>query len=231
MRTVLITGSNRGLGLEFVKQLSEQNNQIIATCRDPEKANDLKNYAKTKNNISIYPLDVTDDRQIIGLAKELKNIALDWIINNSGISGQSGVTVGNIDRDNFLQVMNVNCLSALKVSDTFLPLLLKGNEKLIVNISSAMGSISDNQWGRSYAYRASKAALNCVMRSFALDVSQEGIKVMLLNPGWVKTRMGGVEAQLDAEKSVQSMLKVIEKHKDQSHGEALRNYDDKVINW
>ncbi|KTC81561.1 SDR family oxidoreductase [Legionella brunensis] len=231
MKTILITGSNRGLGLEFIKQLSQQKNRLIATCRAPEQAKELQQYAKSKNNISIYPLDITDDQQIQSLAKELKNVSLDWIINNAGISGQSGVTVGNIERSNFLEVMNVNCLSALKVSDTFLPFLLRGEDKLIVNISSRLGSISDNEWGRSYAYRASKAALNCVMRSFALDVMKEGIKVMLLNPGWVRTGIGGVNAELDVQKSVRAMLEVIKQHKKQSHAEVLRNYNDEIIGW
>ncbi|KTD07006.1 SDR family oxidoreductase [Legionella jamestowniensis] len=231
MKTILITGSNRGLGFEFVKQLSQQNNHILATCRNPQEALDLQNYAKVKKNISIYPLDVTNDSELLALVGELKDMALDWIINNAGISGQSGVTVGNIGRDNFLHVMNVNCLSPLKISDAFLPLLLKGNEKLIVNITSALGSISDNQWGRSYAYRASKAALNCVMRSFALDVMSSDIKVMLLNPGWVKTRLGGSQAELEAEESVRRMLHIIEKYKNNSHAEVLRNYNDEIINW
>ncbi|WP_094091419.1 SDR family oxidoreductase [Legionella clemsonensis] len=231
MRTILITGSNRGLGLEFVKQLSQQNNHIIATCRNPQEAKQLQDYTRVKKNISIYPLNVTNDSELLALVGELNDMALDWIINNAGISGQSGVTVGNIDRNNFLNVMNVNCLSPLKISDAFLPLLLKGKEKLIVNISSALGSISDNQRGKSYAYRASKAALNCVMRSFALDVMQSGIKVMLLNPGWVKTRIGGAQAVLEAEESVRLMLEVIEKYKNNSHAEVLRNYNDQIINW
>ncbi|WED42072.1 SDR family oxidoreductase [Legionella cardiaca] len=231
MKTILITGSNRGLGLEFVKQLAEKNNHIIATCRTPENAHELWQYSQNRKNITIYQLDVTDDNQILFLVGKLQHHALDWIINNAGIAGQSGVTVGNIARDNFLNVLNVNCIGALKVSDAFLSLLLKSKDKLIVNISSSMGSISNNQWGRSYAYRASKAALNCVMRSFALDVMKDGVKVMLLNPGWVKTDLGGADAELDVKKSVSLMLKVIEQHKNESHAEALRNYNDEIIDW
>ncbi|KTD23562.1 oxidoreductase [Legionella lansingensis] len=231
MKTILITGSNRGLGFEFVKQLSQQDTQIIATCRNPDKASDLQHYAKIRRNIAIYQLDVTNDKEIKQLERTLNHLALDWIINNAGISGESGVTVGNIERENFLNVMNVNCLSPLKVSEGFLPLLLKGKDKLVINISSSMGSIGENQRGRSYAYRASKTALNCVMRSFALDVAEDGVNIMLLHPGWVKTGIGGPDAEMDVKASVQAMLAVIEKYHKNSHAEALRSYDGQLIPW
>ncbi|MDI9817590.1 MULTISPECIES: SDR family oxidoreductase [unclassified Legionella] len=231
MKRILVTGANRGIGLEFVKQLSQQGMEVIATCRNPQQAWELQQLAGERKSIIIHKLDVTDDSELRQLANKLKTTYLDWIINNAGVSGQSGVTAGNIERDNFSQVFNVNCLSALKVSDIFLPSLLKGKDKLIVAISSRLGSISDNQWGRSYAYRTSKAALNCVMRSFALDVAKEGVKVMLLHPGWVKTRLGGPDARLAVETSVNAMLKVIEKYKDNSHAEVLRSYNDEVIDW
>lgn len=229
MKTILVTGSNRGIGLEFVKQLSKQN-RIFATCRLPEEAFELQEFARNNQNITVYPLDITSDKQILDLANTLKDSAIDWLINNAGIAGQSGVTIGNIERENFLHVMNVNCLSPLKISEAFLPLLLKGNDKLIVTISSSMGSISNNLNGRSYAYRASKCALNCVMRSFAIDV-KDAVNVMLLNPGWVKTRLGGAEAELDVVKSVSSLLKIIEKYKRQSHAEVLFNYNGEEIAW
>ncbi|KTD18446.1 SDR family oxidoreductase [Legionella jordanis] len=231
MRTILITGSNRGIGLELVRQLSQKGEKIFATCREPAAASELSDLAKQYSNISIYPLDISRDESIKNLFDELQGESLDWLINNAGISGESGVTVGHIDRDNFLNVMNINCLSPLKVSDTFLPLLHKGKEKLIINISSRMGSIGDNSWGRSYAYRASKAALNCVMRSFALDVAEKDIKVMLLHPGWVKTDLGGSNAEINVHDSVASMLNVIELYKKDSHGETLRSYTGEIIPW
>lgn len=231
MKTILITGSNRGLGLEFVNQISQHNNQIIATCRTPDDAKELQQLAQQRKNITIYPLDVTKDEQIIALAEQLELLSLDWIINNAGTGGQSGDIIGNIARDNFLKVMDINCLGALKVSEIFLPLLLKSNDKLIVTISSSLGSISDNQWGKHYAYRASKAALNCVMRSFALDTEDRGVKVMLLNPGWVKTEIGGANAEQTTQQSVHALLQLIEKYKDQSHADALLNHTGKRINW
>lgn len=231
MKTVLITGANRGLGLEFVRQLSEQDTKVIAACRNPTEAEELQLLARSRKNILCFKLDITNDQDILELVKKLGDQSIDWLINNAGISGTQGVTIGNIHRENFLNVLNVNCLSVLKISEALLPMLSKSQDKLIICISSSMGSISDNETGRSYAYRTSKAALNCAMRSFAIDVAQDGIKVMLLHPGWVKTRMGGPNGNIDTLTSIVGMLKVIEKYKLNSHAEQIRTYNDGVINW
>ena len=231
MKTILITGTNRGLGLEFVKQLCAQEVQIIATCRTPSEAHKLNQLINDHNNLLIKKLDVTDDNSIQSLVSELHDTPIDWLINNAGINGDHRIIPGNIERDNFMNVFNVNCLGTLKISDSLLPNLYLGEDKLIVCISSLMSSITENQQGRSYAYRASKAALNCAMRSFALDVLVNDIKVMLLSPGWVKTRIGGPDANLDAQTSVTGMLHVIHEFKSNSHGEVLRNYDGMEINW
>ncbi len=225
MKTILITGANRGLGLEFVKQLSASGMRVFACCRSPENATELQALAKQFDTISIYQLDVTQQAQVDHLTKELVNQPIDWLINNAGISGQSGVTIGNIDRDNFLSVMDTNCLSVVKVSEAFLLQLSKSEDKLIIVVSSRMASITDNSRGKSYAYRSSKAALNCVMRSFAIDVEEQGIKVILLHPGWVKTNMGGEDALTDTVTSVKGMLQQIDKHKAHSHAEVLRRFD------
>lgn len=230
MKNILVTGSNRGIGYELVNQLSLRGDRVFATCRNPTKADNLQKLAKVRSNLTIHTLDVTKDNEIERLYEEFHQERLDWIINNAGISGVSNVTVNNINRENFLQVFNINCLSALKVSDYFLPLL--GNEdKLIVCISSKMGSIAENIWGHSFAYRTSKAALNCAMRSFALDVEERGVQVMLLHPGWVKTDLGGPEALIEPTESVNGLLMVIEKYKSNSHAEVLRGYNDEVIPW
>lgn len=232
MKTVLVTGANRGLGLEFTDQLSAMEDiEVIAACRVPHEATDLELLANNRKNLSIVKLDVADDESVASLVQELSGKPLDWLINNAGITGTVGLTIGNIDRINFLHVMNVNCLSALKMSEAFLPNLQLGDDKLIVNLSSVLGSVSSNIRGRGYAYRASKAALNCVMRSFAIDVEELGIKVMLLNPGWVKTGLGGPNATVEAKTSVAAMLEVIEKHKADSHAEVFRNFDDTIVNW
>lgn len=231
MKTVLITGANRGLGLEFTRQLCEQNIQVIATCREPAKAGFLQQLAKVNEGLSIFELDVSDDQSINKFVAEIGNQPIDWVINNAGITGDPGVTVGNIQRDNFLRVFNVNCLGALKVSEALLPNLQKGNDKLIVAITSQMGSISNIHFGRAYAYRASKAALNCAMRSFAIDIKETGVKVMLLHPGWVKTDLGGPNGEIDAELSVAGMLTVILINRSVCHAEVMYSYDGTLIDW
>ena len=174
---------------------------------------------------------MTNDNEIASLKQTLNNRPIDLLINNAGTSGEKGVTIGNIDRDNFIKLVNVNCIGVLKVSEALLPNLEASKEKNILVISSRMGSISDNDTGRSYAYRASKAALNCAMKSFALDVKDKGIHVMIIHPGWVKTDMGGVNGLIDVETSVSGMLKQAEKQLSQSHADILHRFDGEVIAW
>jgi short-subunit dehydrogenase len=226
MKTALVTGANKGLGLEFVRQLKMKGYYIFGCCRHPEKATELNDLAD-----EIFQLDVTSDDDIASLQKMLNNRPIDLLVNNAGISGQQGVTIGNVDRQNFLSVLNVNCVSVVKLSDALLPNLLLSENKSILVISSRMGSIADNEHGRSYAYRASKAALNCVMRSFALDVKTMGIHIMLIHPGWVKTDMGGVDGLIDVQTSVEGMIKQAEKHLSTSHAEVLHRFDGGVIAW
>lgn len=226
MKNALVTGANRGLGLEFVKQLKEKDYYVIGCCRNPTAANELKASAN-----EVIKLDVTNDDDILALQNTLKGRPIDLLINNAGISGEQGVTVGNINRKNYLDVLNVNCVSVIKLCDALLPNIEKSKEKNILAISSTMGSISSNERGKSYAYRSSKAALNAVMRSFAIDVEAKGIHLMLLHPGWVKTDMGGESALIDAKTSVSGMLEQVEKYISQSHAETLRGFDGKTIAW
>lgn len=130
-----------------------------------------------------------------------------------------------------MNVLNTNCISVAKLSDALLSNVEASEDKNILAISSRMGSISDNERGRSYVYRSSKAALNCVMRSFAIDVQNKGIKVMLIHPGWVKTAMSGPNALVDVQTSVAGMLAQAELHFSESHAEVLRRFDGEVIAW
>ncbi len=231
MKTVLITGANRGLGLAFVEQYLQQGCQVLATARDLKKAAALQALAEEHSSLRLYQLDVNDDNSISQLKDELGDTPIDYLINNAGTSGERGVTIGNIDKENFLNVFATNCYAVVKLSDTLLPLIEKSTEKLIVVISSRMGSISDNERGASYAYRTSKSALNCAMRSFAIDVEDKDVKVLLLHPGWVKTDMGGDNAPVTSEESVLKMREQIEMHKANAHAEVLRRYDGGTIAW
>ncbi len=226
MKTCLITGANKGIGLEFARQLKAKGFEVIGCCRDLSKAEALQAIAD-----KTYLLDVTKDAEITELSQILKDKPIDLLINNAGISGISGVTIGNVDRVNFLSVLDVNCLSVIKVSEALLPNIQRSLDKNILVISSQMGSISDNNSGRSYAYRASKAALNAAMRSFAIDVEPLGVHVMLMHPGWVKTDMGGSEALVSVSDSVAGMLAEAERHFPNSHAEVIRRFDGGTVSW
>ena len=226
MKSALITGANKGIGLEFVRQLKNKGYYIFGCCRNPTAANELRELAD-----EIIQLDVTNDNDIASLKRTLNNRPIDLLVNNAGTSGAQGVTIGNVDRENFINVLNVNCISVVKLSDALLPNIESSQEKSILVISSRMGSISDNDSGRSYAYRASKAALNSAMRSFAIDAKDKGINVMLIHPGWVKTDMGGVNGLIDVQTSVEGMIQQAEKLFPQSHAEVLQRFDGEVIAW
>lgn len=231
MKTVLITGASRGLGLEFSKQYVKKGFNIVACCRQPSSSDELQALAQQNNNLTIHALDVTDDHSIQGLHESLSDKPIDILINNAGTSGEQGVTLGNIKKDNFMKLFETNCYGVVKLSDVLLPLLAKSQDKLIVVISSRMGSIADNDTGRSYAYRSSKSALNSVMRSFAIDVAPQDVKVLLLHPGWVRTDMGGETGLISSTDSVSAMLKEIEIHGPKAHADCLRRYDGGVIEW
>lgn len=226
MKTALITGANKGIGLEFTRQLKDKKYYVIGCCRNPSEADKLKELAD-----EVIQLDVTNDNDITSLVDMLKNRPIDLLINNAGTSGEQGVTVGNVNRDNFINVLNVNCISVVKICDALLPNVQKSKEKNILVISSRMGSISDNEQGSSYAYRSSKAALNCAMRSFAIDVKPLDVHVMLIHPGWVKTDMGGDNALVEVQTSVAGMLEQVEKKLSKSHAEALQRFDGGTVAW
>lgn len=226
MKTALITGANKGIGLEFVRQLKEKGYYIIGCCRNPAEADNLNELAN-----EVIKLDVTDDNDITSMVKTLNNRPIDLLINNAGTSGEQGVTIGNVNRENFINVLNVNCVSVVKICDALLANIQNSADKSILVISSRMGSISDNEQGRSYAYRSSKAALNCAMRSFAIDVQPTGVHVMLIHPGWVKTDMGGKDALVNVQTSVTGMLEQADKKFSNSHAEVLHRFDGDLIAW
>lgn len=227
MKTALITGANRGLGLEFARQLKAQDYYVIGCCRSPDKATELNQLAN-----EVLQLDVTNDNEIQALLSSLNNRPIDLLVLNAGIIGETAVTLGNIKRDNFLNVLNVNCISVVKLSDALLDNIAASQDKNILVISSRIGSIADNQRGRTLAYRTSKGALNCAMRCFAIDAAPLGIHVMLIHPGWVKTHLGGPDALIDAKTSVAGMLDEMQKHIADSHADKLHRFDGgEIIPW
>ncbi len=186
--TVLVTGANRGIGLEFVRQYAARGAQVIATARDPAKATELNALAAANPRIHVERLDVTDGAQVDALAAKYAGKPIDVLINNAGISGgMQNQTLGKMDYAVFEDVLRVNTIAPLKIVEAFLPSVLASRDKRIVAISSSEGSISMVNSSRLYFMRASKAALNMEMRNLAFQLKPKGVSVLILNPGLVDT--------------------------------------------
>ena len=211
MPSVLITGANRGLGLEFARQYVADGWQVFAACRDPSSASQLRRLAAAKDQkLEIMALDVTDGASIRAAASELDGQAIDLLLNNAGIMGTRGQTIGNMDYEAWAKVLDANTMGPMRVSEAFVDQVARSKRKLIVTLTSGMGSLADNTSGGSIAYRSSKAAVNMVMRSLAIDLAPHGITCVVVNPGWVQTDMGGTDATLTPAESVSKLRSLIE---------------------
>jgi NAD(P)-dependent dehydrogenase (short-subunit alcohol dehydrogenase family) len=188
--TVLITGANRGIGIEFAKQYAELGWHVIATCRNPAKAEQLKTLAEQYSNVHIRQLDLTDHARIEQLAAELEDQPIDILLNNAALLGDmKSQLFGQIDYEQFSQILAVNTIGTMKLTETFSPNVLAGQEKKIITLGSAAGSIASiNGHPDLYAYRASKAALHLLIRNLSFELADEGVIVGLINPGLVDTR-------------------------------------------
>lgn len=230
MATVLITGANRGLGLEFCRQYVEQGWHVIACARNPDDAFELNNLA-THRDIQIEALDVADFEQIDALSRKLANQPIDVLINNAGIyEDNSRNGFGHLDYQAWTKSFLVNTEAPLKMAEAFLPQLKCSDKKLIANVSSLMGSIADNGSGGSIFYRSSKAALNAAMRSLALELKEQSVGVLIFHPGWVKTDMGGPNALIDAAPSIAGMRAVIDRFSLDQSGSFVK-FDGTPMPW
>ncbi|MCD2452442.1 SDR family oxidoreductase [Methylicorpusculum oleiharenae] len=231
MSTVLITGANRGLGLEFAAQFAAEGWDTIAGCRNPETAAELNQLGKKFLNLSIEALDVMSFDQIDALSAQLKHRSIDVLINNAGIYGdKAGHGFGDLDYQMWQQTLLINTLAPVKMAEAFLSQLELGGKKLLVSITSQMGSIADNTSGGSILYRSSKAALNAAMKSLSLDLKAKDIGVLVLHPGWVRTDMGGPQGLIDAKQSVAGMRKIIENFSAEQSGQFIK-YDGSLLPW
>lgn len=232
MATVLITGSNRGLGLEWVRQCGARGWRIFATCRDPAGAAEVNALAGQRSGVDVRRLDVTDPEQIAALARDLAGETIDLLVNNAGVYfehwGQD--PIGHIDYDAWQETFRVNTLGAMRVTEALLPCLERAERPLVLAISSNMGSIAGITGPRDYAYRSSKAALNAAMHGLALELAERRIGVLLLHPGWVRTRMGGKGAPLTPAQSVGAMLALVDRFELAQSGAFLR-YDGTPVAW
>ena len=225
---VLITGANRGLGLEFTQQYAADGWNVIACCRHPQSALDLQALAATHSNVKIYTLDVADFAQIDALAMQLRDESIDVLINNAGVYPAS--SFGDTNYDDWAAAFKVNSMAPLKMAEAFVQHITRSHFKKIATLSSKMGSLDDNTSGESYSYRSSKTAVNMVMKSLSIDLKPYGISVVTLHPGWVQTDMGGSNALINAQTSVSGLRKVIESLSLSTTGQFIA-YDGKAINW
>jgi len=211
--TVLVTGANRGIGFEFAKQYAERGWNVIATARKPSKADDLKALADQYDGITIETLDVTKDKQIERLAKKYEGQPIDILINNAGIGGGGeNQFFGRLKYDVFEDVMAVNALGPIKMAEAFLPHVETSTQKKIMTVSSSQGSVTQVNVGMLYFYRASKSAVNMMMRNLSFQLKGRGITVGMVAPGATDTDfMKGVKIPLGKpSERVAGMIAVID---------------------
>ncbi len=228
MRAV-VTGANRGIGLELARQLIARGAEVIGGVRDPAQADELRALGAR-----VLPLDVASGDSVGAFAREVGDVPVDLVINNAGSNGGSTQSLRQMADDlslaDTVRTFEINSLGALRVSIALLPNVRRGTGKKLLHITSGMGSIADNASGGYYAYRMSKAALNMMSMSLAVDLKSEGIISVVINPGWVQTAMGGGNATMPVDESVRNILKQVDEVKLVDTG-AFLNWNGKRYAW
>ena len=214
-QTVVVTGANRGLGLELCRQLAAGGARVIGTARRPHEAEELRAL-----DVRVEELDVADAASVRGFAGRLGEAAVDVLVNNAGRGG-AGSGIAELDLEASLRFFDVNSLGPLRVTQALLPHLRRGRAKKVVHVTSQMGSLANNAAGGYYAYRASKAALNMLHLTLARELAGQGFTCVAIHPGWVRTAMGGEQAPLAPEESARGMLRVLAGLSRQDHGSFL----------
>lgn len=230
MAVYLITGTNRGIGVELVRQALAQGHEVIATAREPQSVTVLTDLAGQHEALTLLPLDLGSESSITALAAQLRDRPVDVLINNAGVYGPRDADFGNLRTDDWLQVLNINLVAPVLLTQALMPNLLLGTERRIAFMSSKMGSIGDNGSGGSYIYRTAKSALNQAVKSLAVDLQPEQFIVLSLHPGWVRTDMGGPNGLIDTETSANGLLSVIQQARPVDSG-AFIAYDNTRIPW
>ena len=225
MTTILITGANRGIGLEFVRQYAAEGTDIIACCREPDKADPLK---AIKGKIRVMALDVSDAASVAALKEALGEAPIDILINNAGVGSRDSAQ-GLIDSDAWLKIFAVNSVAPVAVASALHGNLKAGHDRKLVTITSQLGSIA-NHGGGAFPYHASKAAVNSFMVGLAKAWAADGIAVGIFHPGWVQTDMGGASAPVTPAQSVTGLRARIGELSLKNSG-AFCDYAGKEIAW
>lgn len=247
MRSILITGCNRGLGLGLVKRLvraEKPADHIFATCRRLEKAMELKSLATENPNICIIEMDVTDlstySKAVRIVTEKVGDAGLNVLINNAGISTKF-TRLPLVKEEQLLNSFRTNVIAPIMLTQAFLPLLklaskqamtdeMSVNRAAVINITSLLGSIEKNEEGGFYPYRCSKSALNAATKSMSIDLKGDGILAITLHPGWVRTDMGGTKALLSIEESTDHIVNTMQSFTEEHTG-CFVQYDGKMVPW
>lgn len=225
---ILITGANRGLGLGYVAHYAALGHHVYATARNLQQATDLHALAATYPNIQLYPLEAASPSAISQLAQTLAGKQIDLLISNAGTYPKSNLA--HAEMDEWLTAFQVNTLSTYYLAQAFLPHLKRSPSPKLIAMTSKMGSVTDNTSGGSYIYRSSKAALNMVVKSLAIDLAAQNIIVTVLHPGWVRTEMGGPDGLIDVATSIQGLTQVIDGLSPAQSGH-FYDYTGKALPW
>jgi NAD(P)-dependent dehydrogenase (short-subunit alcohol dehydrogenase family) len=202
----VVTGANRGLGLEFTRQLAARGDLVEACARDPERSPKLRELAEASGDrVRVHACDIGDDASVRALAKSLGDVAVDVLVNNAGVMGKMQ-SLTELDLADAAHTFDVNALGPIRVTRALLPHLLRAKTRRVAHITSGMASIADNNTGGGYGYRMSKAALNMMNRSLSVEYADRGFTCVVINPGWVQTDMGGSGAPTPVKESIEKML-------------------------
>ena len=231
MQSALITGTNRGLGLEFARQYAADGWRVFACARRPDDAAELQALAAgSDGRVSLHALDVSDLGAAAALATELRAEALDLVLANAGVYGSEAANLDALDWEAWERTLRINTLAPVALAQAFLPQLERGVGRRFAALTSKMGSMDDNGSGGNYAYRSSKAGLNAAVKSLSIDLAPRGIHACVLHPGWVQTDMGGASAPLGAEESVAGMRARIAELNAKRSGR-FWNWDGEELPW
>ena len=231
MNQVLVTGANRGIGLELTRQCLLRGDRVFAACRNPQEAVELQALEAGFEQLTLLQMDVTipDSLKAARQAVETLTPSLNLLFNNAGI-GSHGETITSVRLEDILQALEVNAIAPMMVVQEFYDLLRVGRSPRVINVSSEAGSLARARSGRGYSYQGSKAALNMYTRALAFDRNMRGIIVIALHPGWVRTDMGGSMAPLSPAEAVQGILQVADGLTEADTGKFF-TYDGREHPW
>jgi NAD(P)-dependent dehydrogenase (short-subunit alcohol dehydrogenase family) len=225
MESVLITGANRGIGYALAKALVASNFKVLAACRNKESAVGLEKLGVSHRDlVKIVSLDVSSDESVAAAAEEISG-RVDVVVNNAGIMPERGdEKITSLDFGHFRSAFEVNVLGCARVIRSFLTHLRRSNRPRILNLSSGLGSIAERDSSSYYAYAVSKAALNMLTRSLAFELAPEGITIVAISPGWVRTDMGGEDADISPEESAEAIVEAIQQIGPNLNGQFLDRF-------